>query len=259
MKILQDLLSTLPDGTVQQVCIGIHWTGVVVEVAGRLRCGLASSQLSGHKHTGIPGVPQAGELAGLPGKQLAQFCLDVSMPTLVSVGMAALNGLLLFEELETQAVNAEEIIASLGQQRKTVMVGHFPFVNNLRRSLRDLAVLEMDPGPGDLPATEAVIVLPSAELVAITGMTFLNHTLEDVLGLCNPQALIMLIGASTPLSMRLFNYGIDILSGAVVENIEAVMRCLAQGGNYRQIHQAGIRLATMTRPGIYLSSSSYQG
>ena len=253
MKILHDLLSTLPDGTVQQVCIGIHWTGVVVEVAGQAALWVGLLTALRAQTYWNPRRASAGELAGLTGKQLAQFCLDVNMPTMVSVGMAAINGLLPLEELETQEINAEAIIASLGRQRKTVMVGHFPFVNNLRRTLRDLAVLEMDPGPGDLPATEAAVVLPSAELVAITGMTFLNHTLEDVLGLCNSQAVIMLIGASTPLSMRLFNYGIDILCGAVVDNIEAVMRCLAQGGNYRQIHQAGIRLATMCRPGIKLS------
>ena len=58
----QQILESLPNGTVEQVCIGLHWTAVAVEVEGERRCGLASTLNSGHVH-GETDIPEAGTLA----------------------------------------------------------------------------------------------------------------------------------------------------------------------------------------------------
>jgi uncharacterized protein (DUF4213/DUF364 family) len=81
-------------------------------------------------------------------------------------------------------------------------------------------------------------------------MTIHNHTLPSLLSLCDPQALVILLGPSTPLSPILFEEGVDILCGSQITNIEAVLRVVAQGGNFRQIHRAGVRTVTMARPGL---------
>lgn len=57
----------------------------------------------------------------------------------------------------------------------------------------------------------------------------------------------MVLGPSTPLSPVLFDYGVNIISGAVVDQIEPVMRVVMQGGNFRQVHKAGVRLVNLTR------------
>ena len=70
MKILSELLATIPEGNVLDVCIGLHWTAVVVEVEGEHRCGLASTLFGGHSQhrrnsdgsSRKPAVPQAGGL-----------------------------------------------------------------------------------------------------------------------------------------------------------------------------------------------------
>ena len=94
---------------------------------------------------------------------------------------------------------------------------------------------------------ELLGVIPRAEVVAITGTTLLNHTFAQLMNLCRPQTLVLVLGPSTPLSPVLFNYGVHLLSGSVVENIEAVLQAVSQGANFRQVHRQGVRLVTMER------------
>ena len=104
---------------------------------------------------------------------------------------------------------------------------------------------EREPADGDLPASAAADILPQADVVAITGMSLVNHTLDDLLELRSPEAKTLLLGASTPLSPVLFEYGIDFLSGSIVTAIDPVLAAVRQGANFRQIHKAGVRLVTM--------------
>lgn len=248
MQLLAQLLDPLPDGEVVEVRIGIHWTAVVVEVDGARRCGLCSTLFAGHGHAHRhgPDVPEAGHLERHSGRDLAALALDPA-PTLTSVGIAAINALLPPQPQLWEEANAEQVIARHGQGRGVVMVGHFPFVERLRPKVGKLVVLEQDPGPGDLSADAAPQVLPGAEVVAITGMTLANRTLEGILELCAPSAFVILLGPSTPLSPLLFEYGVDLLSGAAVTAIEPVLKVVSQGGNFRQVHRAGVRLVNMRR------------
>jgi uncharacterized protein (DUF4213/DUF364 family) len=241
------LLEGLPDGRVVEARIGLHWTAVVVEVDGELRCGLAATLAGRHEHGGDPDVPQAGNLETLKGRDLAALA-GSGTPTLRSVGVAAINALLPPQPERWSEVNAEDIITALGAGRRVAIVGHFGFVDRLRSHVGALDVLERSPQPGDLPEDAAVEVLPRADVVAITGMTLVNRTLSRLLTLCSAEARILLLGPSTPLSPALFRQGIHILSGAVVTDIPHVLRAVGQGAGFRQIHQAGVRLVSMADP-----------
>jgi hypothetical protein len=128
------------------------------------------------------------------------------------------------------------------------MVGHFPFVPRLRSRVGELRVLDQQPQAGDLPAEAANDVLPEAQVVVITGMTIVNHTLEGLLKLCSPEAFVIVMGPSTPLSPLLFDFGVSIISGSVVTEIEPVLRTISQAGDFRQVHRAGVRLVNMFNP-----------
>jgi uncharacterized protein (DUF4213/DUF364 family) len=143
--------------------------------------------------------------------------------------------------------NAEKLIASHGQGKRVVIVGHFPFSKRIREIANKLDILENRPQDGDLPASEAENVIPQAQVIAITGMAFVNQTLPNLLNLCNSEAKVILLGASTPLSSILFEYGVHYLCGAITENIENVMRTVAEGGVYPQIARAGLKLITIQR------------
>ena len=244
-KLLAEIIATLPNGKPRQVCIGLHWTSVVMEVDGHLRCGLASTLTNSHHH-GNPDVPQAGELETLSGLELAGMT-STGQPTLASVGMAAINALLPQQPDSWVDLNAEDVIASHGVGESVALIGHFPFVDRLRAQVGKLSVLELNPKPGDFPSTAAKDILPDSRVVAITGMSFLNQTFSELLDLCAPDALVILLGPSVPLSPILFDWGIDVLCGSVVASINPVLAAVRQGANFRQVHKAGVRLVAMKK------------
>lgn len=244
--LIDALLTSTPNGPVLDVRIGLSWTAVVVELAGTRHCGLAATLRSERGH-GSPTVPEAGHLVGKSGRELASWArLAPSSLTQASVGFAALNALLAAAAPDQPwtDLNAAEVIAERGAGKRVALVGHFPFVEKLREQVGTLWVMELEPQPGDLPASAAAEVLPQADIVAITATTLINGTFAGLMAMRNPAALIMLLGPSTPLSPILFDYGVDVLSGALVEDIDATLRAVSQGAGFRQIHRTGVRLVS---------------
>jgi hypothetical protein len=162
-----------------------------------------------------------------------------------SLGFAAINALL---DVPTRACvdeNAEAVILRRGRAKRVAIVGHFPFVGQVRQTAKECWVLELDPGSGDMPASRAPELIPQADVVAITGMTLVNRTFEGVVRLCRADAYVLVLGPSTPLSPILFDYGVDALSGAMITDIPAVLAGVSQGASFRQL--CGRRLLTMER------------
>ncbi len=67
------IIKTLSDNPVREVRIGLHWTAVVVEKSSGLQCGLASTLEPDHHHTGVPIIPEPGQLENLPALELARL------------------------------------------------------------------------------------------------------------------------------------------------------------------------------------------
>jgi uncharacterized protein len=244
MTLLDDVMAQMQSGIVERVTIGTHWTGVVVRVEGETRCGLSSTVTDEHHEHGVPDVPLAGALQTLDAHELAACCKSDN-PTMASVGVAAINALLPRAPETWVDRNAEEVILEHGRGKKVALVGHFPFVPRCREEIADFHVIEREPREGDLPAEAAERILPEADVVALTGMTLVNHTLPGLLALCRPETMVLVLGPSTPLAPVLYDYGINMLSGSIVTDLDAVMTTLGQGGNFKQVHRAGVRLVTI--------------
>lgn len=246
LTFLSGLLEATERGEIIDVLVGRHWTAVVADVNGERRCGLASTITGDHHHHGKADVPEAGRLQERSAAELAALVCS-NRPLLAGIGLATMNALLPPQPQRWVTLNAEEVIAERGAGRKVALIGHFPFVSRLCPLVGELAVLEQEPREGDLPASAAPAVLAEADVVALTSMTIHNHTLPALLRMCMPEALVILLGPSTPLSPVLFDHGVDILCGSVVTDIPAVLRVAAQGGNFRQLHRAGVRTVTISR------------
>lgn len=246
MNIVDRLLGEAPlVGPVADVRVGTHWTVVVVETSHGLRAGLASTQIVHDLEHGRPAVRDAGGLIGMSARELAGWLRAESL-TERSIGFAALNALLEVDLAACIERNAEELILERGRGRKVAVIGHFPFVPRVREAAGTCWVLELNPGPTDLPAALAPELLPQADVVAITGMSLVNGTFEGLAALCRPEAYVLVLGATTPLTPLLFDYGVAAISGTVVTDIPAVLAAVSQGANFRQI--SGKRLLTMLRP-----------
>jgi hypothetical protein len=160
--------------------------------------------------------------------------------------MAAFNALLEVDVDACAAVNAEDVILERGAGRRVAVVGHFPFVQRVRRAAAACWVLELNPRPGDVPTERAGEILPQADVVALTGTSLINHTFDALIDLCRPDAFVLVLGPSTPLTPVLFDAGVDAISGTRVVDPERVSRPLTQGATFRQIKRVGgLRLLTM--------------
>jgi uncharacterized protein (DUF4213/DUF364 family) len=239
-QFIDDILQTLPDGEVQSVTVGKNWTAVVVEVEGQLRAGLSTSFW--HQETSS----DLGEIQNLSALELANLVRQpLSYQT--GIGAAAVNALLPRQPDAWREMNAEKVIVEYGAGKRVAMVGHFPFTAQLRDRVGHLDVLEKQPRPGDLPAEAAPEVVPYADVLAITGTTLLNGTFSELLALSSPSAKMIVLGPSTFLSPVLFDYGVHILCGSIVEYIPQVVDAVRDAKRYSQVHHAGVRLVAIHR------------
>ena len=238
-SLLDKLLAGLPDAPLRAILVGAHWT--VVCSRG---CGLAST-LTGDKPHGHESVADVGDLLHKPARELAQYALSENLLE-ASIGVATLNSLLEPDTSQAVEANAFEALARKGKGKNIALVGHFPFIPKLQQVAANLWVIEQKPSPGEHPAEAAGEFIPRADLVAITGTALINHTLEGLLALCHPEAQVMVLGPSTPLSPLLYEYGADLISGTQVVDEAAVLRTVSQGAIFRQVQ--GVRLLTFRRP-----------
>jgi len=242
--LLEDLRTDAP---VRQVLMGAFWTLVVLDT-DPVQCGLAST-LRGETHHQGPPIPEAGELLRYSARELAQW-MRAPETLKASVGVAAYNALLKDEENVFVELNASQVIIDQGVGGNVAIIGHFPFVNEVRRAVDTCWVLELHPRPGDVPAERADELLPQADVVAITSTSLINHTFDDLIRLCRDDALVIMLGPSTPLSSVLLEGGVDVLSGTVVEDVDRVLESISQGATFRQVkHRGGLRLVTMAYEG----------
>lgn len=241
MSILEDLISTLDfETTVRDIRQGIFHTAVLTR-----QCGLASTLLRDALKQEPPLIAEPGDLLDKSAFELARMSLSDSILE-AAIGMAAINSLLEVDEKECLDLNARELIADRGRGKRVAILGHFPFLPKLRDSSKELWVIEKNPRQGDFPEEAAEDLIPEADVVAITGTAFTNHSIERLLTFCDPtKAYVVVLGDSTPLSPLLFDYGVNAVSGTKVVDSDLALRCVSQGANFRQIK--GTRRLTMMR------------
>ncbi len=240
MKIIDDILSTIDYGApVRDVRQGPFQTAVLTRY-----CGLASTPHEEGFHHAMSLVKDAGSLTEKTARELALMAESESLYE-AAIGMAAINSLIEVNEKECRELNARDLITEKGRGKNVAIIGHFPFVPKLRETVKELWVIEKIPREGDRSEEEAENLVPGADVVGITGTAFTNHTIERLLGLCRPDAYVVLLGDTAPLSGVLFDYHVDAISGTRVVDYEAALKCVSEGATYRQIR--GIRQLTMMK------------
>jgi uncharacterized protein (DUF4213/DUF364 family) len=246
MDTIDLLMSSLEtDAPVSQILVGTFWTAVVLDTDPP-RCGLAST-LRSEEAGPWPPVVDAGRLLDRSGRELAAMLYSERILE-ASIGMATYNALLEVDTGPLIEINAADLLLEQGAGKRIAIVGHFPFIERARAAASECWVLELRPGPGDLPAERATDVLPQADVVALTGTSLLNHTFDDLLALCRRDAFVLVLGPSVPMTPVLFETGIKALSGTVVDNPSQVLLSLSQGATFRQIKRSGgLRLLTWAR------------
>jgi uncharacterized protein (DUF4213/DUF364 family) len=247
MAVIDTLIDSVTgDHCVKDVLVGAFDCMVVSRGAGlssafRDPCGPESRCGKGPPR----GVTDAGDLIGMSARELAGYARSEKLLE-ASVGVATVNSLIEPVQSIINEVNAFDVITERGEGKRVVIVGHFPFVKRLT-GMADLRVIQEEPWMREEALKEAEKKLPGCEVVAITGSSLINHTFDRLLEISR-DAFVIVLGPSTPLSPVLFDLGVDVLCGTVVEDRELALRCIAQGATYREIR--GIRRVAMKKNGF---------
>ena len=118
--------------------------------------------------------------------------------------------------------------------KKVAVIGHFRRLERVSE-ICELSILERIPVMGDLPDPSCEYILPSQDVIFITGTTLINKTLPRLLQL-SKNAYVILVGPSTPMAPCLYNYGVDVLSGAVVTKPKKLQRIIKEAGSGEFFH-----------------------
>ena len=221
-----------PDVLVEKVVVGSKFMAVI---AGN-RMGLSSL---------LDAVPKQEEIAltqTLLGKSIdeAVSLIQDPSPFLISLGVAALNAANAPDPAVVEPSNfpAEDLIAHLGKEKITGLVGEFPFARQLAQKVGTLHLFELKPVPNGLPRDQWERVLPKLDVLAITATTLLTRQMAWYLSRA-PQATIMILGPTTPNVKVLFEHGANYLCGSVVTDMDRVAASIESGVCFRDIKKNG--------------------
>lgn len=243
MTLVQELVCAISDDApVADIRVGLHWT-MLLTTDGR--AGIANSNSQPHAVHGIPDVEAPGTLIGRSTRELAQLALE-GRPVERGIGVAALNALLpLPLESDLSNINAAEVLLQRAPGKKVVVVGHFPFLQQLEEAAGELFVLELNPGPGEYPASAAPELVPQADIAAITGSAIVNGTMDDLLPHCRSDAYVLILGPSTPLHPIVLDRGVDTIASSIIVDPQKCMHYVSQGSTFRQLR--GVRKVVLHR------------
>lgn len=152
---------------------------------------------------------------------------------------------------EIPASKKEDAISKLMPKFKggrVAVIGHFPKVE-VYAANHELYVLELNPSTNvDVFTSASEYLLPSCDLVIMTGMTLANKTAPRLLEL-SKNACTAMVGPSVPVSDVLFDYGVDIIGSSVAHNIERTKELILDPSAGKLFGEA-FRNITVIRPGF---------
>lgn len=242
-EIYDELIDAVPkDLKVSDCCIGLNWILVKSKATG-----IAMTPLEGHGS-----INMAGNIVGMGVQELAQYIKSWNNFE-AALALAAINSALNTEERVKQLTgrsvsshprsNAFEYYRHLFLSKKVAVIGHFPDLESLSE-ICELSILERRPGYKDFPDPACEYLLPLQDYVLITGTTLINKTLPRLLEL-SKNSTVILVGPSTPLTPRLFSFGISTLAGSVITDSK-VWNFVRQGGGGMAIFQHGCSMVKIS-------------
>ena len=134
--------------------------------------------------------------------------------------------------------------------KRVAVVGHF---HNLERlsAICELSILERKPMLGDMPDPACEYILAEQDVVIMTATTLINKTMPRLLELSR-NARVVVAGPSTPLHPLMFDHGVDLLGGLIVD--DAAFGVASRGGRWsrgsvqaRRTHGEGVEQAAGLR------------
>jgi uncharacterized protein (DUF4213/DUF364 family) len=214
--------------------------GVAETEVRRIACGSRWVMVVGDKGSGIAYLPRSPRelTARMPSyarrslRELAELARSWN-PVETALGVAAINAHYNRYDLAGHAGNGAKRFRRFSG--RTVVIGAFPGIGDI---LPNPTVIETDPRPGEYPTVAMDILLPGCSAAVVNASVLVNRNLPHILRLTQGRPLA-LIGTGTPMSKRLFSYGISILGGFVVSDPAGLARAVCAGAGPRDFGRYG--------------------
>ncbi len=228
------LVEQVEPQAITHMVIGLNWTLVATDQG----CGLAHSPARDSE--GCKPVEGAGQLGEKSLDQLASLTMSEN-PAELSIGVAAINAYFNRFDLAREDENGLDVFS--GIKEPVTVLGRFP---GLDKRLRDPRIIEREPREGEYSTSEMAHHIGESGAVIITASTLTNGSLPGVLEHCAGKR-VSLVGPGTTLAPTLFEFGIEILAGTLVHDVDGAVGAVAQGGAVRAL-RPHCRFVTLRRP-----------
>ncbi|WP_455717368.1 Rossmann-like domain-containing protein [Anaerosporobacter sp.] len=241
-ELYDDLINGIPEDIMVEEAVNGCYFSMVKSTLG---VGLGSSMLPLNR---LPTLTKP--IIGMSLKRVAS-CVKSWNFLEAAMGLAAINSY--YNAIPVAKGNGVEIRESImfddrvndpfvGYQKKiegknVAVVGHFPLLEDLFEPICQLSIIERDPIVNDYPDAASEYILPLMDYVFITGSSLVNKTLPRLLQLSN-SAYVIVVGPSTTLAPKLFDYGVNELAGFVVTDQDRCKR-VCEGSERVKLYRSG--------------------
>jgi uncharacterized protein len=254
-SITRELIAIIKDSDVvnqlaiipRDIRIGVFYTGVVL-----------STGHAGMSYTPVQEIPEAvccprsharmpaaGELLNMQIAGLMDYALDDNALK-AAVGMATINALssILLEDgackYKPSAYGNALDLVEITSEDTVAMVGAFPpFIKRIQEITNNLFVIEKNPkvvGKGDMIKIESEDrlkeIIPQANIIVITGVTLVNHTLGPILELAKKANEIVVVGPTASVYPEpLFKRGVTVMGGVRITDATRMIHLIGEAGS----------------------------
>ncbi|MEK6634998.1 MAG: DUF364 domain-containing protein, partial [Planctomycetota bacterium] len=114
-----------------------------------------------------------------------------------------------------------------------------PFIKRIQEITKKLFVIEKNPravGKGDAiqiePEARLLELIPNGDILIITGVTLVNHTLEPILRLARKAREIVVVGPTASVYPEpIFKRGVTVMGGVRITNAPKMIHLIGEAGS----------------------------
>ena len=123
---------------------------------------------------------------------------------------------------------------------EVVIVGALaPYIKMFKKRGQSFTILEIDPATLKAdemkffrPAQDAPEIVPQADVLIITGTTLINDTLDQLLSLAKPGAVVIVVGpTASMLPEAFFQRGVTSIGGVAVTEPDGLLDIISEAGS----------------------------